>query len=306
MGDNMGRELAGVIPILPTPFAETGSLDVASLRRVVNEAIVSGVSAIAHFGVASEYYKLSDEERDQLAALLPEAAAGRVPVILSVTPHATMLAVEEARRFASYGADALMLMPPFFLQPSIASMLRHIRAVAECVDLPIILQYAPLQTGRSIDVAVLTQLCRDLPNLNHIKIDLLPSGPLISDLTEAGVRCLVGYMGLHLPEDCLRGTQGVMPTASIAPGMAKLWQLLSRSGSEAEQKSRDLHARMLPFLNFVMQSVEMLIACEKIILKEAGILTSAYSRAPAVQLDATQHRELREHIRRLGDLLLCG
>jgi dihydrodipicolinate synthase/N-acetylneuraminate lyase len=296
----MKVSLGGVIPILPTPFTAQGAIDEEGFARVADAAIGAGVDGVAMFGLASEYYKLADVERDLLAKLLVKRVARRCQVILSVTQHSTRLAVAEARRAAEYGADALMLMPPFFLGTPLSDIIAHIHAVASAVSIPIVIQYAPLQTGRVIDAPTFASICRDLPNIKRVKVDLVPSGPTVSALTTNRVSSLVGYMGLHLPEDFTRGADGVMPTVSIAPAMVKIWQLLDTQHEEA----KELHAHILPFLNFVMQSVEFLIACEKELLVEAGILGCAVCREPAYKLDATQRSELQWHKRRLGSVLL--
>jgi 4-hydroxy-tetrahydrodipicolinate synthase len=176
-----------------------------------------------------------------------------------------------------------MLMPPFFLGTPLRDIIAHIHAVASAVSIPIVIQYAPLQTGRVIDAPTFASICRDLPNINRVKVDLVSSGRTVSALTTNRVSSLVGYMGLHLPEDFTRGADGVMPTVSIAPAMVKIWQLLDNQHEEA----KELHAHILPFLNFVMQSVEFLIACEKELLVEAGILGCAVC--------ASQHTSWMRH-----------
>lgn len=296
----MKSTISGVIPVLPAPFTARGAVDEEGFARVVEAAIEAEVSGVAMFGLASEYYKLADAERDRLTRLLVQCVAKRCPAIVSIVPHATQLAVAEAMRAADYGADALMLMPPFFLGTPIADIVGHIRAVATSVSIPVIVQYAPLQTGRVIDASTFASLCREMPNLSHVKVDLVPSGPVISALSAQQVNSLVGYMGQHLAEDFARGTHGVMPTVSIAPAMVRIWKLLA----EDPERARELHAQILPFLNFTMQSVEFLIACEKELLVAAGLLESAFCRAPAYLLDSTQRDELQWHRRRLGDLLV--
>jgi dihydrodipicolinate synthase/N-acetylneuraminate lyase len=292
----MNAALGGVIPILPTPFTAEGVIDDEGFAKVIDAALRTEVSAVAMFGLASEYYKLADAEREHLTRLLIRHVANRCPVIISITPHSTQLAVAEAVRAADCGADALMLMPPFFMGTPIPDVISHIRAVATSVSVPVIVQYAPLQTGRAIDASVFASLCREIPNISHIKVDLVPSGPLVSALAANHVNSLVGYMGLHLIEDFERGAGGVMPTVSIAPALVRIWHCLT----EDRAMARELHVRLLPFLNFVMQSVEFLIACEKELLVDAGILDSAFCRAPAYTLDPTQRKELQWHRNRLG------
>lgn len=289
----------GVIPILSTPFTPEGAVDEESFQNLIEAAIAGGAHGLAMFGLASEYYKLSEGERALLIQILVRQAARRCPVIVSITAHSTVLAKREAAQAADYGADALMLMPPFFLGPSTQAIMRHIEEVAAVTKLPLILQYAPLQTGRVIEAAAFAELSKRVPQLTHVKVDLVPSGPMISDLCSHGVACLVGYMGLHLPEDFSRGASGVMPTVAVTPALAEIWRLLD----DDQEKARSLHQELLPLLDFMMQSVEFLISCEKEILVRLGILRSSYRREPAIHLDRAQKAELDIHLARLAGRL---
>jgi dihydrodipicolinate synthase/N-acetylneuraminate lyase len=280
--------LRGVIPILPTPFTPDGAVDGDSFNQVIEAAIHSGVHGVAMFGLASEYYKLSEAERSYLVNRLVEQVAKRVPVVISIVPHSTRLAVAEAIQAVEAGADALMILPPFFLSPRTEAVLQHIHEIAEAVTLPIIVQYAPLQTGRIIDPQVFASLCQDFPQVTHVKVDLVPSGPFISALANYGVGSLVGYMGLHLPEDFVRGVQGVMPTVSVCPAFVEIWNLLAHDVDRA----RAVHRQILPLLNLMMQSIEGLIACEKELLLNSGWIRSNHRRDPTSHLDSIQKREL--------------
>ena len=296
------KELGGIIPILATPFTERGEVDGESFLRLVEAGLQDGVQGLAMFGLGSEYYKLADNERAGLIKQLVSQVNGRVPVIISITPHAREVAVDQAREAVAMGADALMIMPPFFLSPSAEAIMRHIEAVAAAVAVPIIVQYAPLQTGKIIEAKTFVDLHRTHPNVTHIKVDLVPSGGMITALEQASggsLRSLVGYMGLHLPDDAARGVAGCMPTVSLGRAFVYLWKLL-RQGGDA---GWSFHQRLLPMLNFLMQSVEMLIACEKLLLAGRGILATAYCREPAYHPDRFQLAELDRHTSNLAEWL---
>ena len=280
--------LGGVIPILPTPFMPDGAVDHESFIRVIEAAVSSGVHGVAMFGLASEYYKLSEAERSHLIKLLVRQIAKRCPVIISIVPHSTRLAIVDAIHAIEAGADALMVLPPFFLNPQTDAIIRHVRNIAEVVTVPVIVQYAPLQTGRIIDAHIFANLHHEVPNVTYVKVDLVPSGPVISALHSCGVGSLVGYMGLHLPEDFARGVVGVMPSVSVCPAFVEIWNCLT----QGDKRARALHWRILPLLNFMMQSIEGLIACEKELLLLSGIIRSNYRREPTSYLDSMQKEEL--------------
>ncbi len=142
------RRLQGIFSILPTPFTgEDERVDLDGLRRVIDLIIDEGVHGVALLGVASEFYKVTDDERRQMIEATIEQTAGRVPVIVNITRHATAAAVQDARDAEASGADAIMIVPPSFIPPSHEQVVKHVEAVADSVSLPIIIQYAPNVTG---------------------------------------------------------------------------------------------------------------------------------------------------------------
>jgi 4-hydroxy-tetrahydrodipicolinate synthase len=284
-------ELTGVIPILPTPFFEDGEIDEISFRKVIDAAIEDGAHGLAMFGLASEFYKLADVEKVRLTKILVEQTGKRVPVIVSITHHSLEVARKEAAEAMRIGADALMIMPPFFMAPSPDGVQNHIAVITADTAAPVVVQYAPIQTGTNLTAEMFSLLHRKHSNLAYVKVDLVPAGPMISRLhSVAGenVKAMVGYMGLHLPEDIERGAVAVMPTVSLVHAFVTLLGLLE---SNLDQ-GRKLHEQLLPMLSFMMQSVEMLIAIEKLLLQRRGLLTTAYCRSPRWTLDALQIAEM--------------
>jgi dihydrodipicolinate synthase/N-acetylneuraminate lyase len=282
---NRSIELAGVIPVLPTPFRETGEVDEASFRKVIDAAIADGAHGLAMFGLASEVFKLADAEKVHLTKILVDQCGKRVPVIVSITHHSLEVARREAMEAIHMGADALMIMPPFVMSPSLESVQSHIATIAADTTAPVIVQYAPIQTGASLNVEFIAALQRNCPNLAYVKVDSVPAGPMISKLrssTGERVKAMVGYMGLHLPADFARGAVAVMPTVSLVRAFVEMLELLARDRTEG----RAMHERLLPLLNFMMQSVEMLIAVEKHFLHRRGLVTSTYCRSPNWAPDA--------------------
>lgn len=284
-------ELTGVIPILPTPFLEDGEIDEVGFRKVIDAAIMDGAHGLAMFGLASEYPKLADAEKVRLTRILVEQTGKRVPVIVSITHHSLEVARKEAAEAMRIGADALMIMPPFFMAPNSESVQNHIAVIAADTAAPVIVQYAPIQTGANLTAEIFSALHQRYSNLAYVKVDSVPAGPMISRLhsgTELSVKAMVGYMGLHLPEDVERGAVAVMPTVSMTRAFVALFALLE---SDPDQ-GRKLHEQLLPMLSFMMQSVEMLIAVEKLVLQRRGLLASSYCRSPKWTLDALHIAEL--------------
>src|ERR1700755_3454783 len=103
----------GLFPVAPTPFTDTGDLDLGGQRRVLDCMIDQGVDGICILANYSEQFLLSDEERNVLLDLALGHVAGRVPVIVTCSHFSTRIAAERGRRAAAAGADMVMLMPPY-------------------------------------------------------------------------------------------------------------------------------------------------------------------------------------------------
>lgn len=284
----MPLQLNGVFPIVAAPFTRDGEVDYTSLERLLETLAAGGCDALTLFGIAGEFYKLSEAEKEQMAELhIAKCRALKVPSIVSVTDHASEVAVRSARRFAKLGADCLMVLPPYFLKPGAAAVEAHLRAIAAAVpDTPLMLQYAPEQTGVAIPPAVFAGLARDFPNARDFKVECKPVGAYLSRLVEmtAGqdIRCHVGNAGYNMIEAYDRGAVGVMPGCSLFD----LYLKIHRSYFDGDRaEALRLHTPLLALLNQIRQDVEMIIAFEKHILMRRGIIESDTCRQPANRPD---------------------
>ncbi len=279
-------QLKGVFPIVATPFSSDGAVDTVSLAKLIDWLAAQGCDALTMFGIAGEYYKLTDAERQQMAEIMVERCqANGVPSILSVTDHSWQVAAKTAQRYEALGADALMLLPPFFMKPSAAEIEEHIRQVGKAVTIPIMLQYAPEQTGVGIPPPVFAAIARDLPNIRDFKIECRPVGHYITrllEMTDGAVRVHVGNAGFNLIEAYQRGAVGMMPGCS----MIDLYLQLQKSLEKKDwPRAHTIHLPLVGLLNHIRQSVEMIVAFEKQILKRRGIIEHATCRTPTYVID---------------------
>lgn len=298
------KPIRGICPIVAAPFLPDGALDYAGLGNLTAHLSRAGVHGLTLFGLATEYYKLTDAERTRMLA----AMMGRIDgpaAIASVTAHSWEVAVQQAREYAGFGVDALMVMPPFFLGPPPGAIREHLLRVAGAVDLPLIVQYAPAQTGVRLPAAFFAALQREAPNVRYVKVECQPPGPFITELSEQSggtLRALVGYAGLQMPDAVRRGVAGIQPGSSLAEIYLAIWHRYEAGDLEGGDA---LHARFLPWISDAMQSVELIIKLEKVILARRGLIASDYCRAPAAVLDPGQLEALDRHLSRLariGDL----
>lgn len=301
----MVRFPEGVCPILATPFTADGDVDYESLKELARKLIGFEVGALTLFGIAGEYYKLSDMEKERMARVVVEEVGSDVPVIVSVTRHATELAVKEAARWQELGADMLMLLPPFFLKPGPDAIEHHVEAVCEAVDLPVMLQYAPEQTGVSMGAPIFLRLLEKHPQL-CFKIESKPPGGLITALVEGSTgaaRIYVGNAGFQMLEGFHRGIVGVMPGCSLSDVYVRIYRL-HQAGQIAE--AVELHNRLLGLINSIRQNVEQIIQSEKTILKRRGWISSDYCRRPSFEMDEVYLKDLESYLSAVQDLVDRG
>lgn len=280
----------GVSPVLQVPFHSDGSLDETGFDTVVTRVLGTGVRSVMFPGFASEYHKLTEDERALLLEILLGHTRGRddVCAIVAVHDHGTIPAVRRALAAAEAGADAINLLPPHFLGPSREAVTTHLATVLDAVaPLPVVLQYAPAQTGTALDATTIGRLAADHPNLRMVKVESQPPHRLVEALATGtpSLPAMIGYAGVQLPAALEAGAVGVQPGCTFTEIYQEIWDL-HHAGRPGE--ARDLHARLLPYISTWMQHVELIVAVEKLISVRRGWQASEHCRAPGWTLDRVE------------------
>ncbi len=159
--------LTGCYTALITPFRD-GTIDEPALRTLVQRQIAGGVSGLVPCGTTGEAPALSEREWDRFVSLVIEAVGGRVPVIAGTGSNDTATAVERTRRAATLGADGALVVTPYYNRPTQEGLYRHFAAIAEAVDLPIILYNVPGRTGADLLPETVARLA-EIPRIVGIK-----------------------------------------------------------------------------------------------------------------------------------------
>jgi 4-hydroxy-tetrahydrodipicolinate synthase len=300
----MSKEIFGIVPIVAATFTSSGALDEDSFQSLIRHLITTNVSALTLFGLATEFYKLTDSDRSQLQKLLlaETVHSDSVAGIISITDHSWEVASQHARDAEEQGADALMLLPPYFLSPGEDAILEHLKRVIGCVKIPVIIQYAPVQTGVRIAPEVFIKLRDLLPNADFIKVETQPPGRYVTQLVERSqgrLKSLVGYAGVQMPDALARGAVGIQPGCSFTEIYVELWRLWQVD----EPAFLILHHKLLPYIGYWMQSVELIIKAEKVILKRRGIIASDYCRSPAYSLDKREQTQIDQFMSEFAERL---
>jgi 4-hydroxy-tetrahydrodipicolinate synthase len=154
--------LTGIVPPICTPLDADLEVDVRSLERLIEWQIEAGVAGLFMLGSSSEVNFLTDRQRDVVVEVAVGVAAGSVPVLAGVIDMATSRVVEQARRAADLGADAIVATAPFYLGPAqVNELLRHFRAVKEAGGIDLVAYNIPVAVQTTLTSAVLVQLAEE-------------------------------------------------------------------------------------------------------------------------------------------------
>ncbi|HEX8355466.1 MAG TPA: 4-hydroxy-tetrahydrodipicolinate synthase [Pyrinomonadaceae bacterium] len=249
--------MRGCATALVTPFRSDGGFDVERMRSLVGRQVAGGVRLLVPCGTTGESVTMSGEEREEVIAATVEVARGRARVIAGTGSNSTAHAVEQSRRAAGLGADAVLVVAPYYNKPTQEGLYRHFRAVAEAVpETPVVLYNVPGRTSSNISAETTLRLARDCPNVVAVKE---ASGNLAQIMKilrgrPEGFLVLSGDDALAFAMMAL-GADGLVSVASNeAPGPMSGMVEAALAGRWDE--ARREHYRLLPLMdvNFVESS----------------------------------------------------
>jgi 4-hydroxy-tetrahydrodipicolinate synthase len=288
--------LHGAITAIVTPFREDGSLDLPALTRLAAWQIDAGIHGLVPCGTTGEGATLRPEEHTLVIETVVRAADGRVPVIAGCGTNDTRTTVEAARRAASAGADALLVVTPYYNKPNRSGMVAHYVAVADAVDLPIVPYNVPGRTGQNLGAELILRLA-EIPGVIAVKeaAGNLEQLAAIVEGRRPDFAVLSGDDALALPAVAL-GAAGVISVVSNeAPGaMAEMMELAAASDFA---RAREIHYRLLPLMraNF-LESNPVPVKAALGMLGRCGDTL----RAPLGPPDGATRRAVGEALRHAG------
>lgn len=291
---NATKELDGVVPIIPTPFNDNEEIDEQGLKRLVDFAIKSEVSAICLPAYASEFYKLTDQEKLDVVKVAVEHAAGRVPVVAQSNHASLKVAIKLAQANVDAGADIISLAVPRIFSLPEASIKAYLSGFFESIpNTPVLIQdFNP--GGASISVNLINELRLEHPNFKYLKLEEPLCSPKFEDIiktTEGTVGLLEGWGGLYMLELIPVGITGVMPGLAVSDILQRIF-LLRKNGEN--QEAFELFEKVMPQIFFSLQNMELFHYAEKELLIARGILTNSVARSAAYIPDASTKRYIAE------------
>jgi 4-hydroxy-tetrahydrodipicolinate synthase len=276
----------GVYSIIPTAFTDAGDIDEVSQRRVVDLFIDKGANGLTALGVTGEVARLEEHERADVLAIVVKQAAGRVPVIAGTSAEGTRTCIAYTRQARDLGASAVMVSPPRMPKLNSNAVVAHYKALADAVDLPIIVQDYPPIAGFAMEPSLLARIAKEIPSARTIKLEDPPTPFKTARILEAAgdtkVQIFGGLGGVFLLEELISGATGAM-TGFAFPEI--LVRIMTHWNAGEKDAAADVFYRAVPLMRFEFQE-GIGMAIRKEVLRRRGALASAATRAPAGALDA--------------------
>lgn len=283
------RTLAGIYPILATTFHDDGALDLHSQARLVSHLLEAGAHGLGLFGNASEGYTLSAGERLAILKLVRDEVKGRVPLVVSSGHTGTDAAVHLSKEAESLGADALMVLPPYYLKTDADGLMHYFDSIGRAVTIPIMVQDAPLMTQVVMPAGLLARMGREIEHVRYVKVEAPPTAPKVTAVVSAGGPVVFGGLnGQFLIEEMERGARGMMPGSDMTAHYVEIW---NRMEAGDRMGAFRLFVHILPLIRFELQP-GLGVSAMKHNLVAAGVIGSARVRHPTASLDRDGLKEL--------------
>jgi 4-hydroxy-tetrahydrodipicolinate synthase len=295
--------LRGAFTALVTPFDENGAVDEEGFRRLVRWQILAGVDGLVPCGTTGEAPTLSVAERERVIALTVQTVAERpstrrIPVVAGTGTNDTASTIAATRRAAELGADAALVVAPYYNRPNGRMLLAHFNAVADDGDLPIVVYNVPSRTGTNVDAETFLRLAEH-PRVVAVKE---ASGNLdqiarICRDRPRDVAVLAGDDAWTLPILALGGDGVVSVASNEIPGeMVALCDAASAGDWDA---ARRIHERWLPLFLANFRDAPNPVPA-KAALALMGLIEVDAVRGPLLPLDSGPRAALAETLRALG------
>ncbi|UCE59069.1 MAG: 4-hydroxy-tetrahydrodipicolinate synthase [Phycisphaerales bacterium] len=216
----IGDGLRGSMTALVTPF-RGGAVDWARLEALVDRQIVGGTDWLVPCGTTGESPTLSAREHDEVMEAVIAHSAGRCPVLAGTGSNNTTEAMRKTTHAASAGADAALVVAPYYNRPTPEGLYRHFAAIAEAADLPIVLYNVPARTGINIGNDVVVRLVETCPNVVAIKHATGSVDDITNLLNRCEVAVLSGDDSLTWPMMALGAVGVISVVGNLCPSLLK-------------------------------------------------------------------------------------
>lgn len=241
MRNNLFR---GVTTAMITPFLSDGSVDFDGLRKNIKHQLENGINGLLPLGTTGETPTLTEEEKEKIVRTVVEEAGGKVRVMVGVGTNSTENTIKNAEQAQAWGADALLVVTPYYNKPTQEGILAHFHTVCETVDLPVVVYNIQGRTGTNIETNTLKSVAeneniiavKEASGNIHQMMDVLEEIPAIAVYS--------GDDGMTFPLICLGGQGVISVVSNLLPGLVV--EMVSEGLAGNMVQARQLHFKLLP------------------------------------------------------------
>ena len=289
-----GSAFAGLSVAIVTPFKD-GQIDCDALRKQVEFQIEAGTTCLCPVGTTGESPTLSHAEHERVISEVVQTAAGRIKVMAGTGSNSTAEALRLTKWAADQGADAALMVAPYYNKPTQEGFYQHYKAVTEAVDIPICVYNIPGRTGKNIEPETLARLA-ELKNIVMVKEATGSLDQASEVLTTTNLTLLSGDDSLTLPLMSVGGEGVISVVGNIVPG--DMIQLVQAYAAGDAAKACQMHHKMFPLCRDMLGLATNPIpikAAMKMLGRDTGEL-----RLPMTPLSAAAETSLRQTLTGFG------
>ncbi|HJH26716.1 MAG TPA: 4-hydroxy-tetrahydrodipicolinate synthase [Methanophagales archaeon] len=292
-------KIEGVYPALITPFTKDDEVDKEGLRRLVEYMIEGGVAGIVPCGTTGESATLSHKEHEEVIDVVVDCS--KVPVIAGTGSNNTREAVEFTKHAADAGADACLLITPYYNKPNVKGLKEHFKRIGDSAEIPLILYNIPSRTAQNVSAGTMVELASEITNIKGVKEasgDLKQVGAIIRSVAERGLDFTVvaGDDFLTLPIMSLGGKGVISVAANIAP--REMTEMVDAMLKGDTRKAKEINIRLFSLFE------AMFLETNPIPVKKAaemmGLVAAGDVRLPLGALSEDNEEKLRKVLEGLG------
>jgi 4-hydroxy-tetrahydrodipicolinate synthase len=297
-------EFRGAYTALVTPMTQSGEIDYEGFRKLIQFQIAEGIDGIVPLGTTGENPTLDEDEEDKLIEIAVKEAAGKVKVIVGAGSNDTKHMVKYVERAKKSGADAALVVTPYYNKPNDSGMLRHFEAAAK-PGIPIIVYNIASRTGKNIPTPLMKEIAK-IPNIAGVKEssgDINQMGDVIREIAAPRKNSndkfwvLSGDDTMTLPLISMGGEGVISVVSNLLPAKVKNMTKAALDGDF--EKARAIHYEILPFIKAAF--IETNPVPIKYALTLAG-LPSGPTRLPLGKLEPSSEALVKKAMTDLGVL----
>ncbi len=287
-------EFKGAITALVTPFTRDGAVDFRGLESNVQHQLDNGINGLLPLGTTGETPTLTAEEQQKIVECVVGLAKGKVPIIVGTGTNSTKKTIENTKKAEQWGADAALVVTPYYNKPTNKGIIEHFKAVAESVEIPIIVYNIAGRTGKNIDTPTMKKLA-EIKNIIGVKEASGDINQIMEVLQIPNFTVLSGDDGMTFPLMALGGKGIISVASNLVPD--KVVAMTDAALEGRWEEARKLHFELLPLFKVIFIETNPIPIKAAMTMK--GLAGGSY-RLPMCEMEEANKEKLRQVLEQMN------